>query len=239
MGIDAHSLTLAIPAYNEVATLAGVVHEALQVLPALARRFEILVVDDGSTDGTGPLADRLSLEHSQVRVVHHPTNRGFSGAMRTGLWGATAEWVALGPADCQARWEDLARFFEIADSYDMIFSYRTGRRDPIYRKLTSRLWFAWLRFLFGIEIPQFSSLFLFRRSAVQQLQVGVRDRASNMLPALYLRACQLRLRVGLVGTVQPARAGGRSKGGNLPNAFRTVTEDLALWWRWRVLGQCS
>jgi glycosyltransferase involved in cell wall biosynthesis len=237
VAVGAPSLTLVIPAYNEAITLEGAVGEALNVLPTLAGRFEILVVDDGSTDGTGWLADRLSREHPQVRVIHHPRNRGFSGAMRTGLWSAAGEWVALGPADGQARWKDLARFFEVADSCDMIFGYRTGRDDSFYRKLVSRLWFAWLRLLFGMAVPQFSSLFLFRRAAIQRLTVGVKDRAANMLPVLYFRAHQQRLRVGVVGTHQPARVGGRSKGGNLLNAVRTAAEDLALWWRWRVLGQ--
>jgi glycosyltransferase involved in cell wall biosynthesis len=239
VGVEHPALTLVIPAYNEAETLEGAVLEALEVLPALKGRFEILIVDDGSTDGTGALADRLSRSHAQVRVIHHPANRGFSGAMHTGLGGATGEWVALGPADRQARWADLHGFFAMADSYDLIFSYRTGREDPFHRKLMSRLWFAWLRLLFGVQVPQFSSLFLFRRLALQRLRVRVRDRASNMLPALYLRACQERLRIGLVGTRQPARAGGRSKGGDLSNALRTVAEDLSLWWRWRVLGQSS
>lgn len=239
MGVDDPSLTLVIPAYNEVSTLEGAVCEALEVLPSLVPSFEILVVDDGSTDGTGLLADRLSREHPEIRVIHHPVNRGFSGAMRSGLWSATGEWVALGPADRQANWKDLARFLDIAHSYDMIFSYRTGRDDSIFRKLMSRLWFAWLRLLFGVEIPQFSSLFLFRRAVVQQSQAAVSDRASNMLPVLYLEVLQRGLRVGTVGTRQSARAAGRSKGGSVVNAVRTVVEDLALWWRWRVLGHAA
>jgi len=239
VGVGDPALTVVVPAYNEAETLEGAVEEALEVLPALGRRFEILVVDDGSTDGTGSLADRLSRNHPQVRVIHHPVNRGFSGAMRTGLGGARGEWVALGPADRQARWEDLARLFAVADSHDLIFSYRTGREDPFYRRLMSGLWFAWLSLLFGVEVPQFSSLFLFRRLALERLRVRVRDRGSNMLPALYLRACGEGLRIGLVGTRQTARAGGRSKGGDLSNALRTVAEDLSLWWRWRVLGQSS
>ncbi|HLG37628.1 MAG TPA: hypothetical protein VI338_05800 [Nitrososphaera sp.] len=99
------------------------------------------------------------------------------------------------------------------------------------------VWYAYLRILFGTEIPAFSTTFLFRRSVTQALRIDVRDRGVNMLPVLFLKAHAKGLRVGLVETAVYERRGGRSKGGSLVNALATFAEDLHLWWRWRVTGR--
>src|ERR1700733_9406346 len=86
--------------------------------------FEILIIDDGSTDGTAAIADQLADDHASVRVVHHPVNRGFSGAMLSCVENARATFLFMGPADGQAQFEDVSRFWAMTDSYDLIFSER-------------------------------------------------------------------------------------------------------------------
>jgi len=97
-------VTVAIPAYDEITSLAAVVAEAQAELAAigLARDGEVLIVDDGSTDGTSALADDLARSSPNVRVVHHRPNRGFSGAMRTCFRESRGDWIFLAPADGQS-----------------------------------------------------------------------------------------------------------------------------------------
>jgi glycosyltransferase involved in cell wall biosynthesis len=227
------ALSIAIPAYNEEETVEQVVREADAVLAAIGQRYEILLVDDGSRDRTAAILDRLVGEVSALRVIHHPQNRGFSGAMRTCLWQAEGELVFLAPADGQARLEDIQRFLELAPQYDFIFSYRIGRQDSVLRRALSVGWYTYLRVLFGTTIPEFSSTFLFRREALQQFQIEVSDNAGNMLPMLYLQAHLAGKRVGLVGTIQYERTGGVAKGNSWRNFANTTVEDLHLWWKWR------
>ena len=228
------NLSITIPAYNEEVTLEGAVLDALGTAADVDQDSEVLIVDDGSTDGTAKIADRLAAEHPRVRVFRHESNRGFSGAMRSCMDEAAGDYVFLGPADGQARYEELDRFWPMRDRYDLIFSYRVARGDDARRKLSSTVWYAFLRILFGETIPEFSSTFLFRRDAIPEFPVNIRPDASNFLPILYLTAVRTGARVGTLGTVQHERVGGVAKGGSISNTARTVLEDLVLWWRLRV-----
>ena len=103
-------LSYFFPVHNEEANLEGLVEEALAALPALAERFEIIAVDDGSTDGTGPIADRLAAANPDlVRVVHHVTNLGYGAALRSGFRAARFGLVAFTDGDRQFRVADLGR----------------------------------------------------------------------------------------------------------------------------------
>lgn len=231
------SLSFTIPAYNEEATLEQVVGEALEAGRSLGTEFEVLVVNDGSADRTGEIADRLAQEHPEVRVHHHERNKGFSGAMQSCMRNAGKDYVFLGPADGQASYDDVRRFWELLPENELVFSYRIGRGDPLHRKLASWLWYTGLRVLFGHRVPEFSSTFLFRKATLDALPVEVRPDASNFLPVLYLTAKWRDVPVGLVGTVQGERRGGEAKGSNIRNTLRTLREDLVLWWRLRVRKQ--
>ena len=227
-------LSITIPAYNEEDTLEEIIGEAVGAGTSTDDDFEVLIVDDGSSDQTGRVADRLATETPNVRVVHHEHNRGFSGAMRSCVEEAAGDYIFLGPADGQAEFAELQRFWKLRDEYDLIFSCRAGRSDSVRRKLSSTVWYTFLRTLFGQAIPEFSSTFLFRRAAIPEFPVKVRPDASNFLPILYLTAIQRGRRVGTLGTMQHERRGGVAKGGSVTNTLRTVIEDLMLWWRLRV-----
>jgi glycosyltransferase involved in cell wall biosynthesis len=227
-------LSITIPAFNEEATLEEIVEEALTAGASMDDDFEVLIVDDGSTDETGRVADRLAVARPNVRVVHHERNRGFSGAMRSCVEEAAGEYVFLGPADGQAEFDEIHRFWTIRDRYDLIFSCRTGRDDSSRRKVSSAVWYTFLRVLFGQAIPEFSSTFLFRRAAIPEFPVKIRPDASNFLPILYVTSINMGRRVGTLGTVQHQRRGGVAKGGSPANTARTVIEDVGLWWRLRV-----
>lgn len=227
-------ISFAVPAYNEEQMLERVLAEVSEAAAAHFTEYEILVVDDGSTDRTPEIADRLARERSRVRVVHHQTNRGFSGAMLSCVENAAGEFVFMGPADGQADFHDVARFWELVGCYDLIFSYREHRGDGAHRKFASSFWYALIRLLFGAEIPEFSSLFCFRRDAIPSFPVAIRPDASNFLPVLYLTAVKQGVRVGTIGIDHGPRRGGTAKGGSLANALRTILEDLTLCWHLRI-----
>ena len=227
-------ISVVIPAFNEESTLEQVVIEAIEAAARVTRRYEVLVVDDGSTDRTGEIADRLSSRHEAVRVVHHASNRGFSGAMLSCLANAAGDHVFLGPADGQARYQDLVRFWQLTDRNDLIFSVREERQDGIHRKLASAVFYTYFHALFGVRLPQFSATFLFRRAAIPELPVAVRPDASNFLPVLYLTARSQGLRITFVPTRCGPRRGGVAKGSSVSNALRTMVEDLGLWWQLRI-----
>src|SRR5450759_3910656 len=131
------ALSYFFPAHNEEANLEGLVQEALAALPALADRFEIIAVDDGSRDRTPQIADRLAADNPDlVRVVHHPINLGYGAALRSGFRAARYELVAFTDGDRQFRVADLGRLtarLASADAPDAVVGFRIRRADPVLR----------------------------------------------------------------------------------------------------------
>ena len=169
-------LSYFFPAHNEEANVEPLVREALDALPPLAGTFEIVIVDDGSRDGTAAIADRLAAEAPDViRVVHHPTNLGYGDALRSGMAAARYELVAYTDGDRQFRVADLgvltARLAE-ADRPDVVAGFRLKRADPPIRTLYARAYRLAIRIFFGLRIRDVDcACKLLRREALDGLRV--------------------------------------------------------------------
>jgi glycosyltransferase involved in cell wall biosynthesis len=227
-------LSIALPAYNEEITLESIVLEAMAVADKLGDDYEILIVDDGSTDATPQVAARLAEQHDVVRVHTHPVNRGFAGAMRSCFSESRGEYVVLAPSDGQAPMEDVQVFWSLKDRYDLLFSLRLERSDSPRRRASSGLWYLFLRFLLSFPIPEFSSLFLLRRDQIPELAVQVREDGANYLPLLYMTAMKSGRRVGVLGILEKPRQGGVAMGFQPSLIARTIAEDFRIWWRLRI-----
>ena len=169
-------LSYFFPAHNEEANLRGLVDEALETLSAIAESFEIVIVDDGSRDATGAIADELVAANPDiVRVVHHPTNLGYGSALLSGFRAARHEFVAFTDGDRQFRVADLARLTERLaepDRPDAVVGYRIKRADPPIRTLYARAYriatFVW----FGLRIRDVDcACKLFRRESLAGIAV--------------------------------------------------------------------
>ena len=114
------SLTIAIPAYNEAGSIEKVVTDALAAVKNLAADFEILVVDDGSTDRTGAILSSLAEKSKDIKLIRHPKNQGFSGAIKSCYKQATKDLVFLLPADGQIKAADCALFLEKINRADVV-----------------------------------------------------------------------------------------------------------------------
>lgn len=174
------ALSYFFPAHDEAENIEALVEEALSSLGGIAERFEIIAVDDGSSDGTGDIADRLAAAHPDVvRVVHHAHNLGYGAAVRSGLAAARYPLVCFTDGDRQFRVADLARLtarLEEADAGgrrpDVVAGYRIERADPALRLAYARLYRATLRLFFGLGVrdPDCACK-LFRRDALEGVNV--------------------------------------------------------------------
>lgn len=169
-------LSYFFPAHNEEANLEGLVAEALQTLPSLAERFEIVIVDDGSRDGTPAIADRLAAENQDVvRVVHHPTNFGYGAALRSGLRAAQFGLIAFTDGDRQFKVIDVGRLSarsQEVDQPDVVVGHRIRRADPFIRTLYARAYRLANRVFFGLPVRDVDcACKLFRREALTGLLV--------------------------------------------------------------------
>jgi glycosyltransferase involved in cell wall biosynthesis len=221
-------VTIAMPAYDEAPNLERVAAEALAALAATGVTGELLIVDDGSTDGTGALADGIALRDPRVRVIHHQTNRGFSGAMTTSLRKANGDWVFLVPADGQIVMSDLDRFLAARAEADIVVGVRAHRPEHAGRVVLSRAFHKISKTIFPVPLAEFSSVFLFRRSLVDAMPIRSRPRGATFLPEVLFRAQQRHARFLQLSIEPRARYGGRAKGGQLSVAVRTLLELVRL-----------
>lgn len=164
-------MSVVLPAFNEAGSLADVVRRVDDVLERLSQPGEIIIVNDGSTDDTGSIAERLQHELRRVRVVHHPANAGYGAAQRTGLKAATTDLVCLLPADGQVPPEELAKYLDAADSADVIVGRYSSRPDTAIRRVLSRTYVLVLYALYGLRLRNVNAPKLYRRSQLDAVTI--------------------------------------------------------------------
>ena len=168
-------LSLFFPCHNEAENLEALVADALAALPALASRYEVILVDDGSRDDTAGVAERLVQQHGgAVRLVRHEVNRGYGGALRSGFAAARYDYLAYTDGDRQFRIADLARLVESAEATGspVVIGYRLQRADPPLRLIYATLYRVANRIWFGLSVRDVDcAAKLFHRDALRGISV--------------------------------------------------------------------
>jgi glycosyltransferase involved in cell wall biosynthesis len=134
------SLTVFYPAFNEEANVRQAVDAAYAVLPVVARKYEIIVVDDGSQDQTSDIVQQMMEQYTSLRLVRHPENRGYGAALKTGFESARMDWVFFTDCDLQFDIGEITKLLPYTKQYPVVLGYRSRRADPLYRKAFASLW---------------------------------------------------------------------------------------------------
>lgn len=224
-------LSYFFPAHDEEANLRGLVEEALEVLPTLADTFEIIAVDDGSRDRTGAIADELAAAHPDiVRAVHHPANRGYGEALRSGFAASRYEFVAFTDGDRQFRVADLGRLIErqaAPDAPAVVVGYRIRRADPMVRTLYAKAYRLANRIFFGLQVRDVDcACKLFRRETLEGIRVesGGAFFSAELLIRLRVRGHE----VAEVGVPHYPRTAGSPTGAKPSVIWRAVKDFWSL-----------
>jgi glycosyltransferase involved in cell wall biosynthesis len=223
-------LSFFFPALNEEDNIAPIVEEALTVLPRFVDDLEITVVDDGSTDRTGEIADELASKDRRVRVIHHGTRRGYGGAVRSGLVAATKPWVFFTDGDRQFALEDLGRLIEAADGADAVVGYRIKRADPARRLFVAWVYNRLIRLLFGGGWRDVDCAFkLFRHDVFVRVPLErVRSNGAFFSPELLITLRRAGVRVRQVGVRHFPRTAHEPKGASPRVIVRAIRDLLRL-----------
>jgi glycosyltransferase involved in cell wall biosynthesis len=167
------SVSVFFPAYNDEGTIAGLVADALAVLPAIADDFEVVVVNDGSADRTAAVLEALARREPRLRVVHHPENRGYGAALRTGFASATKELVFYTDGDGQYDVKELAKLRPLlVGGVDIVNGYKLKRADGWQRGALGAAYNRLAHLLFSIPIRDVDCDFrLLRRRAFEGVEL--------------------------------------------------------------------
>ncbi len=229
-------LSVFLPSHNEEGNVERVVKGFIEELPRVADDYEVIVIDDGSRDRTGEIADRLAAADSHVKVVHHPVNRGYGGAVISGIAAAKQPWVLLCDGDGQFDPVDVERLAERVPQYDVVVGRRVQRADPLMRRINGKGWTIFMRLLFGVQASDIDCGFkLFKREFVEGLQFGATG--AMISTELMARVAGRGARICEVDVRHLPRLAGAQSGANLKVITRAFKELFALFVELRTAGK--
>jgi len=222
------SLSVFLPCYNEQDNVAPTVERALEILQRLDADYEVIIVDDGSSDDTGNIADRLAAEHGRVRVVHHRSNLGYGAALRSGFNAATKELVFYTDADGQFDISEMPPLLPLIRRYDIVTCYRLNRQDSLVRRLNGWCWTKLVCLLFGMKIRDIDCAFkLYKREIFDNITLS--STGALIDTEILARAIRKGYRITQKGVHHYPRAAGESSGAKLSVIFRAFKELFKLY----------
>lgn len=228
MRSDAPALSLVFPAFNEAGNLGELLESALALGRRLSDAFEIVVVDDGSRDRSAALLGAFRARHPEIRVVTHPSNRGYGAALRSGLRAARGELVFFSDADLQFELTELVRLLDHTSRLDVVAGYRAPRRDGLGRRLLAAGWGRLVRTLFGVPVRDIDCAFkVFRREVLEDLPIASIGAFVNT--EILVRAQAAGFAIGEVPVSHRPRRAGRATGAR-PRVIVRALWELALLW---------
>lgn len=224
-------LSLFFPFWNEEKNIDAVVETAIPVMDQVAQKWEIIMVDDGSSDKTLEKAEQLVKSHKNLRVVSHKPNRGYGAALQLGFEHAQFKHIAFTDGDGQFDIKEIVKFIEKIEDADLVIGYRKKRRDhKIFKRLLlMNMLKVWDFFLFGFYFKDIDCGFkMFTREALEKIG-PLRSEGAMVTTEILAKAKKKKLKIVQVGVEHYPRRFGIQTGANLFVIVRAVLESLILW----------
>lgn len=221
------SLTIFFPFYNEEANIERVVGDALAAAPKFAEKFEIIMVNDGSKDRTGELADQLEKQNPECRAAHNRPNQGYGGAVKRGFREARMEYIFFTDGDGQFDINELDKLVNLLKECDLAVGYRIKRADPFMRKLNAFCWGTLVRFLFGIRVRDIDCAFkLIPKSFMDSIELW--SDGALISTELLAKATNKGLKIREIGVNHYPRKAGEQTGAKLSVILKAFRELFKL-----------
>jgi glycosyltransferase involved in cell wall biosynthesis len=228
------SVSAFFPCFNDEMSIAGMVRDVRDALCDAVDDFEVIVIDDGSTDGSLAVLEALTTEVPQLRLVVHEANRGYGGALQSGFTAATKQWIFYTDGDAQYDATEVLRCLDAArDDVDVVQGYKIGRGDRWYRRVIGRVYHHVVKVLFGLPVRDTDCDFrLIRASAMEPITL---TSTSGVICVELMHALNAQgARFVEVGVSHHWRPHGRSQFFRLPRIARSAQQLLRLWYRVRI-----
>jgi glycosyltransferase involved in cell wall biosynthesis len=225
-------LSVVMPAYNEQHNLAANPSLLMDKLEALGVTFELLIVDDGSSDATPDIAAALAARDGRVRVLYHSKNCGIGQALYTGFEHARGTFTIFIPADLAMDLDELPKYLDAAQDTDIVVGLRSDRHDSVLsRKIVSMINIGLLQLLFRMPIHQFQYICLYRTRLLHDIELEYRHSAFIQAEVL-IKARDMGYRLTEVTVGYIPRTGGVARGAKPILVIKSVRDILTFWLRW-------
>ena len=222
-------LSIFFPFWNEGKNIESVISKAIPVAQEIADKWEIIMVDDGSSDNTLDVARKLEAKHLSLRLVSHQPNRGYGAALKEGFESAKYKYIVFNDGDGQFDFSEIHKFLEKIKNADMVIGHRKKRVDNPFRHLLMNLLKLWDLILFGFYFRDIDCGFkLFRKEALDKI-MPLTSEGAMITTEILAKAKKAKLKIEQVEVNHYPRVYGNQSGGNLRVILRAVKESLLLW----------
>ncbi|MBI4975243.1 glycosyltransferase family 2 protein [Candidatus Peregrinibacteria bacterium] len=224
-------LTIVIPAYNEDKNLECAVSLIKQKIKPLLSSYEILIVDDGSSDNTGMIADKLSSGDKEIRVIHHHKNLGPGSGLFTGINNAYGEFIIFIPADIAIDLDQFNKYLEASKEADIVVGLRNDRKDySIFRKINSVIYIWMIKLLFNMRQRQFNYVHLYRKSIFDRIKIE--SKSVFITAEILIKARDLGYRLTEVEINYVPRKFGEGSCSKPIVIYNTFKDMIVFWFQW-------
>lgn len=232
------SLSVFFPCYNEEANVERTTLSAIMACERLVSDYEIIIVNDGSKDRTGEIADRLAAEHPRVRAVHNKPNRGYGGALQRGFREATKDWVFYTDGDGQFDFQELEQVLPMVELFDIVSAYRINRQDPWNRRLNAWCWGKLVDSLLHLKIRDVDCAFkVYPKSFIDQIEL--RSTGALIDTEMLAKARRLGYSIGQIGVHHYPRTAGQQTGANFRVILKAFKELFKLYGHIRTTARAE
>jgi len=223
------SLSIFFPFYNEEANIVAQTKEALKIAPRFSQKWEIILVNDGSADKTGQIAQELAKKYPGVRAVSHPQNRGYGAAVKTGLKKSRYDWIFFSDGDRQFNLKELEKLVEKSDQADLVIGYRQKRADSFIRLANAKLFNFLIRLLFGLKVKDVDCAFKLIKKEVVDNILPLKSDGALVSSELLIKAQKKGYKILEVPVSHYPRKAGKQTGANPRVIFKAFYDIAALW----------
>jgi glycosyltransferase involved in cell wall biosynthesis len=221
------SISAFFPCYNEQDNVTTMVEKSLSVLEKVGVEFEVIIVNDGSSDSTGQIADEIAGRDSRVKVVHHHTNLGYGAALKSGFKAATKKLVFYTDGDGQFDINELPPLLPLMGQYDIVSCYRLNRQDPLIRKINAWCWTKLVCLLFAMKIRDIDCAFkLYKREIFDNIKLS--STGALIDTEILAKAVRRGYTITQKGVHHYPRTAGAQTGANLKVILRAFKELFKL-----------
>jgi glycosyltransferase involved in cell wall biosynthesis len=226
---EPRSITVIFPAYNEAANIGRAIERSIEAMSARFDTFELLIIDDGSRDGTGSIAEELAQTHPEITVLHNERNLGLGETLYRGFQCAKGELVIQNAMDYPLDLRDLDLLLPVLDEADVVVAVRKAYAGYTrYRKLTSKVNRALLRLLFEPKLRDYNYTQLYKRNVLEAARPTSRSTVF-IAPEIIIRAHELGYRIKEVEIEYHPRIAGKATSGK-PKAILFSVRDMLIFW---------
>jgi glycosyltransferase involved in cell wall biosynthesis len=223
-----NSLSVFFPVYNEEKNLSILIKQALEIIPTVAKKFELIIINDGSQDKSLEVAKKLAQKHPEIKIVSHPVNLGYGAALRSGINAANYEWIFFTDSDLQFDLKQIVDFIPYTKTDQVIIGYRKKRAEGFHRSLNATIFKIYIDLLFRLHVKDIDCAFkLLKADLVKNLRLESSG-AFTTSEILY-KLKKKRIKFKQLPVDHFPRKYGNSTGANLKVIVKGVWEALALY----------